>query len=162
MNFYLIDGSSYVYRAYHAIKTLSSSKGLPTNAIYGFTTMVMKLMREKKPDRLCIVFDSPVPTERHRLYEEYKAQRPEAPRDLVLQIPHIKEVIAALGVPTLELPGYEADDLICTLAKKAAGLGIAVFIVTGDKDMMQVVNDVIKIYDPMKDLIIGEPQVRER
>ncbi len=162
MNFYLIDGSSYVYRAYHAIKTLSSSKGLPTNAIYGFTTMVMKLMREKKPDRLCIVFDSPVPTERHRLYEDYKAQRPEAPRDLVLQIPYIKEVVTALGVPTLELPGYEADDLICTLAKKAEEHGISVFIVTGDKDMMQVVNDMIKIYDPMKDLIIGERQVKER
>lgn len=162
MDLYLVDGSSYVYRAYHAIKTLSTSKGIPTNAVYGFTTMVMKLIREKKPHRLCIVFDSPVPTERHRVYEQYKAQRPEAPHDLVLQIPHIKEVVAALQVPAVEMAGYEADDIICTLARKAADQGIAVFIVTGDKDMMQVVTGMIRIYDPMKDQVIGEPQVRER
>lgn len=162
MNLYLVDGSSYVYRAYHAIKVLSTSKGLPTNAVYGFTTMVLKLIREKKPDKICIVFDSPVPTERHRLYEEYKAQRPEAPNELVLQIPYIKEVVAALQVPSIEMPGYEADDIICTLAQRAAQQGFTVFIVTGDKDLLQVVNDMIRVYDPMKDIIIDEQQVRER
>jgi len=162
MDFYLIDGNSYFYRAYHAIKVLSNSKGFPTNAIYGFTTMLLKIIREKKPDALAITFDSPGPTERHRLYEAYKAQRPAPPPDLIAQIPRIKEVIRAFRVPTFEMQGYEADDIICTIARQAAGQGANVFIVTGDKDMMQAVDDRVKIYDPMKDIIIGREQVMER
>jgi len=87
MNLYLIDGHSYFYRAFHAIKNLSNSKGVPTNAIFGFTNMLFKLLREKKPDAIAIALDSPVPTERHRLYEEYKAQRPEMPDDLKSRFP---------------------------------------------------------------------------
>ncbi|MDA8339408.1 MAG: hypothetical protein M0Z70_08930 [Nitrospiraceae bacterium] len=162
MNLYLIDGNSYFYRAYHAIRGLTNSKGFPTNAIYGFTNMILKIIREKKPDAVAIAFDSPVPTERHRIYEEYKAQRPETPDDLVVQIPHIKEIIKAFNMPAFEMPGYEADDIICTIAKKAASQGVSVFILSGDKDMMQVVGNGIKIYDPMKDVIIDENYVMER
>jgi DNA polymerase-1 len=162
MNLYLIDGNSYFYRAYHAIRGLTNSNGFPTNAIYGFTNMILKIIREKKPDAIAIVFDSPVPTERHRIYEEYKAQRPETPNDLVRQIPYIKEIIKAFNITSIEIPGYEADDIICTIAKKAASHNINVFILSGDKDMMQVVGNGIKIYDPMKDLIIDENHVKER
>ncbi len=162
MNLYLIDGNSYIYRAYYAIKKLSNSKGFPTNAIYGFTNMLLKIIREKKPDALCIVFDSPVPTERHKLYEEYKAQRPEMPKDLILQIPFIKKIIEALKIPVYEMPGQEADDVICTIAKKSAVEGASVYIVTGDKDMMQALSVRIKIYDPMKDSVIDETYVREK
>lgn len=162
MNLYLIDGNSYFYRAYHAIRGLTNSKGFPTNAIYGFTNMILKIIREKKPDAVAIAFDSPVPTERHRIYEEYKAQRPETPNDLIVQIPHIKEIIRAFNITAFEMPGYEADDIICTIAKKAASESINVFILSGDKDMMQVVGNGIKIYDPMKDLIIDENYVMER
>lgn len=162
MNLYLIDGNSYFYRAYHAIRGLTNSKGFPTNAIYGFTNMILKIIREKKPDAIAIAFDSPVPTERHKIYEEYKAQRPETPNDLVVQIPHIKEIIKAFNIVAFEMPGYEADDIICTIAKKTASEGINVFILSGDKDMMQVVGNGIKIYDPMKDLIIDENHVKER
>lgn len=162
MNLYLIDGNSYFYRAYHAIRVLTNSKGFPTNAIYGFTNMLLKIIREKKPDALAIVFDSPVPTERHRIYEGYKAHRPETPNDLIIQIPHIKEIIKAFNLTTFEMPGYEADDIICTLSKKAASLGAEVFIVSGDKDMMQAVDGGIRIYDPMKDVIIDEKYVLDR
>src|SRR5208337_2742864 len=137
MDLYLIDGNSYFHRAFHAIKVLTNSKGVPTNAIYGFTTMILKILREKKPDALAIVFDSPGPTGRHRLYEHYKAQRPETPADLLVQIPRIKEVIKAFNIRVFEMPGQEADDVICTLATKAAAQQVSVFIVSGDKDMMQ-------------------------
>ncbi|MBI5212331.1 MAG: hypothetical protein HY957_03035 [Nitrospirae bacterium] len=162
MNLYLIDGNSYFYRAFHAIRGLTNSKGFPTNAIYGFTNMIMKIIREKKPDAVAIAFDSPQPTERHRIYEEYKAQRPETPNDLILQIPYIKEIINAFNISSFEMPGYEADDIIGTIAKKAASQGVTVFILSGDKDMMQIVDGGIKIYDPMKDIIIDEKYVIER
>ncbi len=162
MNLYLIDGHSYFYRAFHAIKGLSNSKGFPTNAIFGFTNMLFKLLREKKPDALAIVLDSPVPTARHRMYEEYKAQRPETPNDLLAQIPYMKKVIEAFRIPAFELPGHEADDVLCTLAKKAAATGVDVYILSGDKDMMQAVGDRIKIYDPMKEVTIDEAAVVEK
>jgi DNA polymerase-1 len=162
INLYLIDGNSYFYRAYHATKGLSSSKGLPTNAIYIFTNMIFKVLREKKPDAIAIAFDTPEPTERRIIYENYKAQRPETPDDLLIQIPHIKEIIRAFGITTFEIPGFEADDIICTIAMKAASEGAKVFILSGDKDMMQTVCENIKIYDPMKDLLIDEEQVIKR
>ncbi len=162
MNLYLIDGNSYVYRAYYAIKGLSNSKGLPTNAIYGFTNMLLKVIRQKKPDGILVSFDSPVPTKRHRLYEEYKAQRPETPGDLIQQIPHIRRMISALNIEVSEVPGYEADDVLGTIAKKAASQGANVFIVTGDKDMLQLVGERIKVYDPMKDVVLDEQYIREK
>jgi DNA polymerase-1 len=162
MNLYIIDGHSYFYRAFHAIRNLSNSKGVPTNAIFGFTNMLFKLIREKKPDALAVVMDSPVPTERHKLYDQYKAQRPETPSDLIAQIPHMKNIIKAFNIPAFQMPGYEADDIICSLAKKAAAEGVSVYILTGDKDMTQIVGDNIRIYDPMKELLIEEKDVLER
>ncbi|MDA8240521.1 MAG: DNA polymerase I [Nitrospiraceae bacterium] len=162
MDLYLIDGNSYVYRAFYAIKSLTNSKGFPTNAIYGFTNMLLKIIREKKPDGLAVSFDSPALTERHRLYGEYKAQRPETPSDLVAQLPYIREIISGFRITIFEVPGYEADDLIGTIARKAAEEGHEVFIVTADKDMLQLVTDHIRIYDPMKERVLGPDYVRER
>ncbi|NWF76826.1 MAG: DNA polymerase I [Nitrospirae bacterium] len=162
MNLYLIDGNSYVYRAYYAIKQLSSSKGLPTNAIFGFTNMLLKIIREKSPDAILVAFDSPIPTERHRIYEEYKAQRPETPDDLIEQIPYIKKIISAFNITMIEIPGYEADDVLGTISKRAASQGNEVFIVTGDKDMLQLVDDRIRVYDPMKDRVLDKKYIYER
>jgi DNA polymerase-1 len=162
VNFYLIDGNSYVYRAFYAIKSLSTSQGIPTNAVYGFTTMLLKIIRDKKPDNLIISFDSPVPTERHKLYEAYKAQRPETPEDLLEQLPHIKEIISSFRIEVFEIPGYEADDILGTIARKAADKGIDAYIVTGDKDMLQLVDERIKVYDPMKDRVLDKEYVRKR
>jgi DNA polymerase-1 len=162
MNLYLIDGNSYVYRAFYAIKGLSNSKGFPTNAIYGFTTMLLKILREKKPDALAVSFDSPVLTERHRIFRDYKAHRPETPSELVQQLPDIRKVISAFRIKIFELPGYEADDIIGTIAKDAASTGAEVYIVTADKDMLQLVDERIKIYDPMKDRVLDSAYVREK
>ncbi|MCG2710150.1 MAG: DNA polymerase I, partial [Thermodesulfovibrionales bacterium] len=162
MNLYLIDGNSYVYRAFYAIKGLTNSKGFPTNAIYGFTTTLLKIIREKKPDGVAVFFDTPEMTERHRIFKEYKAQRPETPNELVQQLPHIREMIAAFNITIFEMPGYEADDLIGTIAKEAAKKRSNVFIVTADKDMLQLIEENIKIYDPVKDRILDVEYVKEK
>jgi DNA polymerase-1 len=162
MNLYLIDGNSYVYRAFFAIRGLTNSKGFPTNAIFGFTNMLLKIIREKEPEGLAVVFDSPVPTERHRLFEDYKANRPEIPSDLARQLPQVRRMVSAFNIRTIEVPGYEADDLIGTIARKAAEEGSSVFIVTADKDMLQLVDGNIKVYDPMKERILDAEYVKER
>ncbi len=159
---YLIDGSSYIYRAYYAIRHLSNSKGMATNAIYGFTKMLMKVVREEKPDHLAVIFDSKGPTFRKDLYPEYKAQRAAMPEDLVPQIPYIKDIVRAFNMPALEKPGYEADDIIATLARRFAAEGMDVTVVTGDKDLMQIVSDRIRLLDTMKDKIFGPAEVAER
>ncbi|NJD55393.1 MAG: DNA polymerase I [Nitrospirae bacterium] len=159
MDLYIIDGNSYVYRAYYAIRSLTNSKGFPTNAIFGFTNMLMKIIRDRRPEGLVVSFDSPEPTERHMLFGQYKANRKETPADLAEQLPHIRRVIDAFRIRIFELPGYEADDLIGTIAKKAASEGANVFIVTADKDMMQLVDERIKVYDPMKDRVLDRAYV---
>jgi len=165
VNLYLIDGNSYVYRAYYAIKVLSNSKGFPTNAVYGFTNMLLKIIREKRPDAVVVAFDSPVPTERHRMYEAYKAQRPETPGDLVLQLPYIRKMVSAFRIPIFELPGYEADDIIGTLAKKAEAQGFEVYMVTPDKDYGQLVSKQIFMLKPGKqgeEEILGEAEILQK
>lgn len=162
MTIYLIDGSSYIYRAYFAIKGLSSSKGLPTNAIYGFTNMLLKILNEKKPDGIAVVFDRPEPTRRHRAFEEYKAQRPKAPDDLTVQIPYIRKIVEAFGIKVIEIPGYEADDILATIAAQLSSAGHEIFIVSGDKDILQIVNERIKMFDPMKDVIYDSRAVEKR
>ena len=159
---FLIDGSSYIYRAYFAIRHLSNSQGMATNAIYGFTNMLLKVIRDLKPDQLAVIFDSKGPTFRKDIYPEYKANRVAMPEDLVPQIPYIKRVVKAFGLPGIEMPGFEADDIIATLAKKFAAQGMAVTVVTGDKDLMQIVNDRIHLLDTMKDKIYGPAEVTER
>jgi DNA polymerase-1 len=162
MNLYIIDGNSYVYRAFYAIKGLTNSRGLPTNATYGFTNMLLKVIRERSPDGIVVSFDSPAPTERHRMFDAYKAHRPETPDELVQQLPYIRRVLNALRIRIIELPGYEADDILCTIAKKAGKEGVQVFIVTADKDMLQVVGDSIRIYDPVKNRVLDETYVKEK
>lgn len=147
----IIDGSSYFFRAYYAIQRLSTSKGFPTNAIYGFIAMLMKVLDVEKPKKLAIAFDTAKPTFRKELYAEYKANREKPPDDLVVQIPHIFRAVDAFGVKRIEKEGYEADDIIGTLTKKALKEGYAVDIITGDKDLMQLVNEKVTLYDSMRD-----------
>ncbi|MBI5101662.1 MAG: DNA polymerase I [Nitrospirae bacterium] len=162
MNIYLIDGNSYVYRAFYAVRGLTTSKGLPTNAIFGFTNMLLKIIKDKNPDGIIMSFDTPAPTERHMLFQDYKANRPEAPAELVQQLPYIRKIVSAFNIRTFEIPGYEADDIIGTIAKQVAGKNDQVFIVTADKDMLQLVDDHIKIFDPMKDRVLDPAYVREK
>jgi DNA polymerase I len=159
---YLIDGSSYIYRAFFAIAHLTNSKGFPTNAIYVFTNMLLKILREKGAEYAAIAFDAPGPTFRHEAFGEYKANRPSMPEDLRIQVPHIKEIVSALRLPVLEKEGYEADDLIATLARKLEREGMETVIVSGDKDLMQLVSSYVTMYDPMKDKTFQVPQVKER
>jgi DNA polymerase-1 len=138
---FLIDAMSQIYRAYYALPSLSNSKGLPTNAVYGFTMMLRKLIASEKPDYLGVAFDSPERTFRHDKYESYKATRTKMPDDLTLQMPYIVRLCGALRVPIVRVPGFEADDIIGTLAIKAETAGVDVVIVTNDKDLSQLVND---------------------
>ena len=158
---YLVDGSSYIYRAYHAIRELSTSKGLPTNAIFGFTKMLLRLYQDKTPSYLAIVFDAPGPTFRHKIYERYKATRPPTPEDLTEQIPYIKKIIEGFRARMLEIEGYEADDIIGTVAKIATERGFYVVIVSGDKDFRQLITDRISMWDPMKDRIVDCKSIEE-
>ena len=159
---YLIDGSSYIYRAYYAIRHLSSPKGFPTNALYGFTQMLLKVMKERKPDHLAVVFDAGRLTFRNEMYPEYKANRAAMPDDLVPQIGPIKEMVRAFSIPALELAGFEADDIIATLARDCEEKGMTVVVVTGDKDLMQVVTGNVRLLDTMKDKESGPREVEER
>jgi DNA polymerase-1 len=152
---YLIDGSAYLYRAYHAIRSLSNATGFPTNAIFGFTRMLLKLMEERTPPYVGMFFDAKGPTFRHAVYADYKANRPPMPDDLAMQIPPVKAVTEAFRIPVIEMDGYEADDLIGTTARQAAAAGFDVTIVTGDKDFVQLLTERITIWDPMKDKDIG-------
>ena len=159
---YLIDGSAYIYRAFFALPALNNSKGLQTNAVYGFTTTLLKIMREHQPQGLAVVFDEKGPTLRHEEYKAYKAQRPPMPEGMSVQIPYIHRVVEALNIPALRQAGYEADDLIGTLACQAERAGYDVVIVTGDKDMFQLLTPHIRIYDPVKNKWSGETECRER
>ena len=149
-NIYLIDGHALCYRAYYAIKDLRTSSGVATNAVYGFINILRKLRKTYDPDRLIVVFDVKGPTERHEKYEDYKATRKPMPDDLIGQIEKIKEVVEAFNIPILLLEGYEADDIIATVAKKAKNAGLDVMIVTSDKDVLQLVDDNIRVVNPQK------------
>jgi DNA polymerase-1 len=158
---YLIDGSAYIYRAYHAIQSLSNSKGFPTNAIFGFTRMLLKLINEQRPEYIVMFFDSKWPTFRHDMFDAYKANRPPMPEDLSVQIPYIKEITSAFNLPVIEKQGFEADDLIGTVSLEAEAEGFRVVMVTGDKDFMQLVTDKAVIWDPMKDKTIDADSIRK-
>ncbi len=160
---YLIDGNSFCYRAFYAIQGLITSKGQPTNAIYGVLTMIRKLIEEDKPDLIGVCFDVKGPTFRHEQYKEYKAQRKPMPEDLRSQMPLIKEMIAAYNIPMFEMEGFEADDLLGTLAVKASKEKYKVYVVSGDKDFLQLVTPSIFIYNPHKaGLIYDSKKVEER
>jgi DNA polymerase-1 len=158
---YLIDGSAYIYRAYHAIRGLSNSKGLPTNAVLGFTKMLLKLIEDRNPEYAGMFFDVKGPTFRHEMFDAYKANRPPMPEDLSIQIPYIKDITKGFNIPVVEMSGYEADDLIGTLARKAEEAGFSVIMVTGDKDFMQLVTDKSIIWDPMKEKTIDSDFIKD-
>src|SRR6186713_3201848 len=164
---FLVDGSGYIFRAYHALPPLNrKSDGLQVNAVLGFCNMLWKLMRdmnpEDKPTHLAVIFDRSEHTFRNELYKDYKAHRPDAPADLIPQFPLIREAVRAFDIPCLEQPGFEADDLIATYARLACDVKATVTIVSSDKDLMQLVNDCVVMYDTMKDKRIGRAEVIEK
>src|SRR6187551_2023223 len=164
---FLVDGSSYIFRAYHALPPLNrKSDGLQVNAVLGFCNMLWKLLRDmpedNRPTHLAIIFDKSEITFRNKLYPDYKAHRPPAPDDLIPQFPLIREAVRAFDIPCLEQPGFEADDLIATYARLACDVKATVTIVSSDKDLMQLVNDCVVMYDTMKDKRIGRAEVMEK
>ncbi len=148
---YLIDGSAYIYRAYHAIRPLANSSGLPTHAVYGFTTILRRILRERRPQWLAVAFDTRGPVFRHRIYPEYKANRPPMPEDLQPQIPYIWRIVSAYNILRLEHDDQEADDLIASATRILTGQGCRVVVVSGDKDLLQLVSDRVLLWDPMND-----------
>jgi DNA polymerase-1 len=158
----LVDGSAVVYRAFYALPPLSSPAGIPTHAILGVASMLLKLRRDEAPAALGVAMDGPGPTRRHREFAAYKAQRPPMPETLLRQLPYIQRLLAALRIPTLQTPEEEADDVLGSAAIRAAALGYEVQIVTGDKDLLQVVGDRIRVRDPMKQQLIGPAEVEAR
>ncbi|MGJ5208090.1 5'-3' exonuclease, partial [Bradyrhizobium sp. HKCCYLR20261] len=164
---FLVDGSSYIFRAYHALPPLNrKSDGLQVNAVLGFCNMLWKLLRDMpetdRPTHLAIVFDKSEVTFRNKIYADYKAHRPPAPDDLIPQFALIREAVHAFDLPCLEQAGYEADDLIATYARLACERGATTTIVSSDKDLMQLVNDCVTMYDTMKDRRIGTAEVVEK
>ena len=169
-HFYLIDGSGYIFRAYYALPPLSRKKdGLPTGAVSGFCSMLFKLLEEarsddskNKPTHFAVIFDSARKNFRNEIYKDYKANRSEAPEDLIPQFEYIRKSVQAFNLPSIELINYEADDLIATYAKKIIDAGAKVTIVSSDKDLMQLVSNDIRLYDPMKNRVIGKNEVKEK
>jgi DNA polymerase-1 len=159
---YLIDGSGYIFRAFHALPPLSRSDGTPVNAVLGFTNMLLKLIEDSDAEYIAVIFDAGRRTFRNDIYADYKAHRPEAPPELIPQFALIREATRAFNVPAIEMKGYEADDLLATYATQAAALGHEVTIVSSDKDLMQLVDDHIQLFDPMKNRKIGRPEVLEK
>ncbi|MBX3025522.1 DNA polymerase I [bacterium] len=158
----LVDGSSYVYRAFHALPPLTGPSGLPTHAVYGFTTMLLKLLNDAKPDYLAVVFDAARKTFRDEIYADYKAHRPAMPSDLAAQLPDILRVVSALRVPTLRVEGVEADDVIATLLTRFAADDLEAVVVTADKDLMQLVGPTVRLWDTMRDRWIDVAAVQAR
>jgi len=169
-HFYLVDGSGYIFRAYYALPPLSrKSDGLPTGAVSGFSSMLFKLLEESrsddsknKPTHFAVIFDSARKNFRNEIYKDYKANRSEAPDDLVPQFEYIRKAVKAFNLPSIEQLNYEADDLIATYAKQIVNVGAKVTIISSDKDLMQLVSNKIRLFDPMKSKVIGEKEVIEK
>ncbi|MEK9137224.1 MAG: PIN domain-containing protein, partial [Bacteroidota bacterium] len=149
---FLLDGMALAYRAYYSFinRPLMNSKGVNTSAIYGFVTALVKILDDEKPDHIAVVFDTKEPTFRHEMFPEYKATRQKMPEDMSSQMEKLKEVVRAFNVPLIEVPGFEADDIIGTLARRAEREGVLTYMVTGDKDFMQLISPKIKMYKPGK------------
>src|SRR5210317_1782531 len=158
----LVDGSGYIFRAFHALPPMTRRDGTPVNAVYGFTAMLMKLIDDLQPDHVAVVFDVARKTFRSDIYPEYKANRSEPPEDLVPQFALVRAATRALSLPLLEAPGFEADDLIATYARLGEEAGLATLIVSSDKDLMQLVRGDVTMLDPMKQRRIGADEVFER
>ncbi len=169
-HFYLIDGSGYIFRAYYALPPLSrKSDGLPTGAVSGFCSMLFKLLEDaraddskQKPTHFAVIFDSARKNFRNEIFKDYKANRSEAPEDLAPQFEYIRKSVKAFNLPSIELQNYEADDLIATYVKQILKLGAKVTVISSDKDLMQLVSKEVRLYDPMKNKLIGEKEVLDK
>ncbi|MHB8790827.1 MAG: DNA polymerase I [Desulfobulbaceae bacterium] len=159
---YLIDGSAYIYRAYHAIAPLNNSRGMPTHAVYGFITILRRILRERQPECLAVAFDTRGPVFRHRLYPQYKANRPAMPDDLAVQLPYIRQAVQAYNILALEDGDQEADDLIASVVHRFEGRDCRVVIVSGDKDLLQLVSDRATLWDPMNDRTMDPQAVQAK
>jgi DNA polymerase I len=159
---YLIDGHAYLHRAYHALPPLTNSHGQPVNAVYGFVRMLMKIIRQEKPDYIAVCFDTPAPTFRHEAYTDYKATRKETDDALKSQMPLAREAVNALNLASYELDGYEADDVIAHLTRQGTREGWNVVIVSADKDTLQLVNDHVKVLSEPKNIFYDASKVQER
>jgi DNA polymerase-1 len=159
---FLVDGSGFIFRAYHALPPLSRSDGTPTSAVLGFSNMLAKLLSETEADHIAVVFDASGSSFRNRIYDQYKAQRPDPAPDLIPQFALVRRATDAFGVCQIELEDFEADDLIATYARHAVEAGAKVTIVSSDKDLMQLVTDQVAMLDPIKNRPIGADEVREK
>jgi len=158
----LVDGSGFIFRAFHGLPMMTRPDGVPVNAVYGFASMLMKLMQDSTSDHLAVIFDAGRTTFRSEIFPAYKAHRPEPPEELVPQFALIRDAVRAFNVPCVELPGFEADDLIATYARLAREQGARVTIVSSDKDLMQLVGEGVEMFDPLKNRVIGPNEVFEK
>lgn len=159
---YLVDVSSILFRAFYAVRPLSTSQGMPTNALYGFLSMIIKLLKDIKPDYIAFCFDHEKPSFRYQIDPNYKANREETPSELLVQFPYVERITDSLGIPKFRYEGFEADDLIGTLAQKGKDKGLEVIIVSSDKDFCQLISPSVKLYDSMKDVIYDEEGVASK
>ncbi len=159
---YLVDGSAYIFRAFFALPPMTRSDGTPTNAVFGVSSMLLNLFEQTDADFVAVIFDAKRKNFRNDIYPDYKGHRPDAPEELVPQFPLIHEAVEALSLPCISMEGFEADDLIATYARQARAQGSEVTIVSSDKDLMQLIDDGISMWDPMKNKTIGEAEVLEK
>ena len=158
----LIDGSGYIFRAFYGLPPLTSPNGTPVNAVYGFTNMFLKLTTKIPCDYCLVLFDAKRQNFRNQIFADYKGTRKETPEELIPQFPIIREAVDVLNINHMEMEGYEADDLIATYASKALAKGLEVVIVSGDKDLMQLIRPNVEFYDPMKDKFFTPEDVKEK
>ncbi len=159
---HLIDASSFIYRSFFALPPLSTKSGFPTGAVYGFLRALLSIIKNEKPKYMAVVFDHPAPTKRDKVYKDYKAGRPSAPDTLKIQIPVIKKLTKLMGIPIMELEGYEADDIIASLTMKFYDGGFRVKIYTPDKDMLQLVRDRVQVVNPVNWEVFDERKVLKK
>ena len=159
---YLIDGSAFIYRAFHAVAPLTNAEGFQTNAVFGFLNILKKMLKDHQPEYVAVAFDSRGQVFRQQRYPQYKATRPSMPDELAAQIPFIKDVVPALGLISMEQTGIEADDIIATAAEKLSSQGFRVVIVSGDKDLLQLVNEQVTMWDPMNDRVMDVVAIKEK
>ena len=159
---YILDGTYYVFRAFHAVRGMNNSAGMPTNGLFAFTSMLLNIIRDQRPDFLVVAFDPSGPTFRNERYPEYKANRSEPPDDLIPQFPWFPKIVSALNIPVVSVPGFEADDAIATLCRHANRTGLDVVVLTGDKDLCQLVDEHTTLYDSMRDKTVDIAAVIER
>src|SRR5437764_4326471 len=157
---YIVDALNFLFRAFHALPPLTTTKGLQTGAIYGLSQMLLRIEREHRPTHLCVVYDAPGDNFRNEIFPEYKAHRPPMPPELAAQMALTRQVVEAFGLTQLEIPGFEADDIIATLAKVAKAAGMQVVICSSDKDLMQLCDDDVSVLDTMKNRRLGVEAVR--